>query len=241
MVPAQSPSASLTPSRCLSGWTGAAWRGLLLSGEIATAPRRGKRKGSLHGRARGLAMTERQGHAQRWGRAGATPFGAPEGVRTLVVQRHVQMRTPLRPFGRAQGESPPRGCEALSPAGPWYCPASPLRSLPSYGHPKGCRPARPSAHPKGWGRARQSGSPSRDRDAVPSGVPLLGAKCDEDATPGRAVREGRLMHERNPRVCSDCVTSVSKPENSWLRAPLGYYPAPRPAFYNVGSQAQDCI
>jgi hypothetical protein len=60
-------------------------------------------------------------------------------------------------------------------------------------------------------------------------------------SPGRAMREGRLMHERNPRVCSDCVTGASKPEYSWLRLPLGYYPAPRPAFYNVGSQAQDCI
>jgi len=42
-------------------------------------------------------------------------------------------------------------------------------------------------------------------------------------------------------VCSDSVSGASKPEDSWLRPPLGYYPAPRPAFYNVGSQAQDCI
>ena len=41
-------------------------------------------------------------------------------------------------------------------------------------------------------------------------------------------------------MCSDSVSSVSKPENSWLRPPLGYYPAARPGFYNVGSWAQGC-
>src|SRR3990170_5998376 len=52
-APAQSPSASLR--------TGAAWAGNLLSGEIATAPRRGNWKASPHGWARGLAMTGGRG------------------------------------------------------------------------------------------------------------------------------------------------------------------------------------